>query len=96
MTEPCYKELPIEELKQKSTIQLINLMRTMEFNYSSSDCDCYWNYCQCEKRCKGIRTLNIYNIYKILKTRPHIPNKKEARILRQQRAKKRFKAISAR
>lgn len=96
MTTPCYKNIPTKELEMMATKNLIELMRYYDHNYNDSACDCYWGNCQCQKECVELRKRMSIRIYEILKTRPHIPNKIEAKKLRQERAAKRFKTVSAR
>lgn len=80
-----------EELNKMSTVQLIRLMRTLDF---SLDYECY--ECHNLKECRALKKETVWQIYEILKTRPHIPRKNEARKLRQARAKNKFKTFSAR
>ena len=96
MITPCYKNIPIKELETMATKNLIDLMRV--YNYACPDYthDCYWGNCQCQKECLELRKRMTERIYEILKTRPHIPNKAEAKKIRQERAAKKFKTISAR
>ena len=85
MTTPCFRNIPTKELEAMATKNLIELMRYY-----------YWGSCQCKKECVELRRRMSMRIYEILKTRPHIPNKIEAKKLRQERAAKRFKTTSAR
>ena len=96
MTAPCYRNIPTKELETMATKNLIGLMRYYDHNYNDSSCDCYWGNCQCQKECIELRKRMSMRIYEILKTRPHILNKIEAKKLRQERAAKRFKTTSAR
>ena len=96
MTTPCYELIEKEQLEKMSTVNLIRFMRYYDNHYNNSDYDCYWGNCQCKAECLELRKRMSMRIYEILKTRPHIPNKKEAKALRQQRAAKRFKTVSAR
>lgn len=99
MIKPCYKLIAKSELEKMATVSLIRLMRAYEFrrydDYYSMEC-LNEHRCQCEKECRQNILIMINRIYEILNTRPHIPNKKEARKLRQKRAKERFKTVSAR
>lgn len=97
MIKPCYELIENEQLEKMSTVNLIHLMRAYEFGYyHDTSMDCYMGNCKCHEMCDKNRTVMVMRIYDILKTRPHIPNKKEAKVLRQQRAAKRFKTVSAR
>jgi len=96
MTTPCYRNIPTKELETMATKNLIELMRHYERGDIDYTNDCYWGNCQCRKECIELRRRMSMRIYEILKTRPHIPNKIEAKKLRQERAAKRFKTTSAR
>ena len=97
MKEPCFSMMSKAELEKLSTVQLIRLMRKVDFQFFGTDVDCGYNgFCQCEKACKKIRTDLVMTIYEILKSRPHIPNKIEAKKIRQLRATKKIKMVSRR
>ena len=97
MTEPCYEMKETSELKAIPTKNLVNLMRYYEIGLNRWSYDCYeGGHCQCRKECQAIRTTMANKIREILNTRPHIPNKIEAKLIRQERAAKRFKTTSAR
>lgn len=97
MIKPCYELIEKGQLEKMSTVNLIHLMRAYEFGYyHDTSMDCYMGNCKCHEMCDKNRAVMVMRIYDILKTRPHIPNKKEAKALRQQRAAKRFKTVSAR
>ena len=95
-TITCYKNIPTKELETMATKNLIDLMRHYEHANIDFTDDCYWDECQCQKECLELRKRMTARIYEILKTRPHIPNKAEAKKIRQERAAKRFKTTSAR
>lgn len=96
MIKPCYENISTKELEQMATKNLIALMRYYDNHYNNYEYDCYWGNCQCKAECLELRKRMSMRMYEILKTRPHIPNKIEAKKLRQQRAAKRFKTTSAR
>lgn len=98
MTTPCYKMIEVKELEQMATKKLIELMRDYDFNrYRDYDMDCViGNHCACCAACHKNREMMVTRIYAILKTRPHLRNKKEAKALRQEQAAKRYKVNSTR
>lgn len=97
MTTPqCFEIISEEKLQLMATKNLIDLMRVYDYICPDYTYDCYWGNCKCQKACKALRREMAMRIYTILKTRPHIPNKAEAKKIRQERAAKRFKTTSAR
>lgn len=87
-----------EELKQMATKPLIELMRDYDLGrYKDYYMDCViGNRCACCAACHKNREMMVTRIYEILKTRPHLRNKKEAKALRQEQAAKRYKVNSTR
>jgi hypothetical protein len=96
MTTPCFEIISEDKLNLMATKKLIDLMRFYDYNCPDYTHDCYWGNCKCQKACAALRREMVMRIYTILKTRPHIPNKAEAKKIRQERAAKKFKTISAR
>lgn len=98
MNTPCYKMIERKELEQMATKPLIELMRNYDFGrYRDYDMDCViGNHCACYAACHKNREMMVIRIYEILKTRPHLRNKKEAKVLRQEQAAKRCKVNSTR
>lgn len=98
MTTPCYQRISKEEMEQKSTktlLRLLNFYRRSPYEMDWES-DCNGGVCKCRKECQAIKEMNMNDVYAVLATRPHIPNKQEARVIRQKRAREGLKMNSAR
>ena len=92
MTETCYEAISKVDLEKMSTVQLIQFMRQLDIYNTYCDDP----LCHRTKECRKVRQNLVMEIYELLKTRPHILNKIEAKKIRQQRAAKKIKTVSAR
>lgn len=102
MLKMCHRVYTEQELKSYSTHTLIRILHHITGLYTYykespvGECTDCKDYKECWKKLEEERILNEIRLRKELATRPHIPNKKESRKIRQDRAKYRYGGKSVR
>lgn len=102
MLKMCHKLYAEQELKSLSTHTLIRILHNVTGLYTyyretpEGKCTHCRDYKECWKKLREERILNEIRIRKELAIRPHIPNKKESKRIRQERAKYKYGGKSVR
>lgn len=100
MLKSCHKLYTEQELKTFSTHTLIKKLRDITelyyYDKAENKCTICKDYKKCWEKFKEEKILNEIRIRKELATRPHIPDKKQSKKIRQDRAKYKYRSKSIR